>query len=535
MALGDFRERSRRIGFLVMLVAGVWSAHIFLPPNHAKYSTLQILEHRADYGSAYVGTLVAIMATVFYGFAGFYLVKDAIDRDRQTRVGAVLAATRLSKPAYTLAKALSNFLVLASLAGVLAVSAGVLQMVRGEDRAFDLIALLTPFVWISLPYLALIASIAVLFEATPGLRGGLGNVVWFFLWISGVAQQGISSGRTLSPWLDPTGMHAVIGNLIDATQRAFAVPPGADLHMSLGINIRDSAWNLTTFPWAGFTWTPEFVAPRLLWFAVAIAIAALAAIPFDRFDRGANPGRSARVRGGLPATPSAPIAAGPIAAAALPIPQTSDVSRLAGLPVVRAGGLVTLVRSEIVVALKGQSKWWFLVAGAAAIVALFVPIAATRVMSALLWIWPILVWSEFGTREARSGTAALFDSAPRPLSRQLPATWLSGVAIAALATGPVGLRLAMAGEVSGAVTWAAGVAFVPAFALACGALTGTPRLFEALYLVLWYAGPVNRVAMLDFGGGSVTGGGLGTAAAFGAAAAGSLLTAHVARRQRLGA
>jgi hypothetical protein len=167
------------------------------------------------------------------------------------------------------------------------------------------------------------------------------------------------------------------------------------------------------------------------------------------------------------------------------------------------------------------------------VVALFIPLAGTRGLGALLWIWPILVWSAFGTREAQSGTAALFDSAPRPLSRQLPASWLAGVAIAVLATGPVAIRLAMAGESAGAATWLAGVAFVPAFALACGALSGTPRLFEALYLVLWYAGPVNRVPMLDFGGASVARGSFGTALAFAAAAAGCLVIAHLARRRRM--
>src|SRR6185436_2557349 len=107
LAIGDFRERSRTVGFLVMLVAGVWSANIFLPPPGSRYATLQILDHRPLYGSACVGSLVAILTTAFFGLAGFYLVKDAIERDRRTRVGPILAATGLSKPAYTLSKWLS--------------------------------------------------------------------------------------------------------------------------------------------------------------------------------------------------------------------------------------------------------------------------------------------------------------------------------------------------------------------------------------------------------------------------------------------
>jgi hypothetical protein len=526
LAIGDFRERSRRIGFLIMLVAGVWSANLFLPPAGSRYATVQILGHRPLYGSATVGTLVAILTTVFFGLAGFYLVKDAIERDRQTGVGDILAATGLSKPAYTLAKALSNFFALASLTAVLAISAGVIQMVRGEDRSLDVIALVTPFVWVSLPYMALIAAAAVLFEATPGLRGGLGNVVWFFAWISSIAQQAIRSDNPLSPWRDPTGLHAVMNGLIAATRAAAHTPPGADLRMSIGFNIRSTPWELATFPWDGFAWTPAHVAPRLFWFVVAVALAAVAAIPFDRFDRA----RAFALGGGTrAATPDA----APIGGTGAP-DHVPDMARLASLPVKRAHGIVPLVASEIAVALKAMPKMWFVVAIGAAITALFLPLPALPGISALLWIWPILVWSECGTREARNGTAALFDSAPRPLSRQLPATWLANVAIALALTAPIGIRLALAGESAAALTWAAGVLFVPAFACACGALSGTPRLFEALYLVLWYAGPVNRVPRLDYGGGSVTGG-LVTAAGFAVAAAAGLVIAHFARRQRLAA
>jgi len=42
------------------------------------------------------------------------------------------------------------------------------------------------------------------------------------------------------------------------------------------------------------------------------------------------------------------------------------------------------------------------------------------------------------------------------------------------------------------------VTFVPSLALALGSYTGTNRAFEALYLAVWYVGPVNGVPVLDF-------------------------------------
>jgi len=45
-----------------------------------------------------------------------------------------------------------------------------------------------------------------------------------------------------------------------------------------------------------------------------------------------------------------------------------------------------------------------------------------------------------------------------------------------------------------------GAGFVPALAIACGSLTGGRKLFEILYLLLWYIGPLNHVAGLDYTG-----------------------------------
>jgi hypothetical protein len=45
-----------------------------------------------------------------------------------------------------------------------------------------------------------------------------------------------------------------------------------------------------------------------------------------------------------------------------------------------------------------------------------------------------------------------------------------------------------------------GVVFVPALALAAGRASGTPRLFEIAFLLLWYLGPANQQAVLDFTG-----------------------------------
>ena len=49
---------------------------------------------------------------------------------------------------------------------------------------------------------------------------------------------------------------------------------------------------------------------------------------------------------------------------------------------------------------------------------------------------------------------------------------------------------------------AAGALFIPSLALALGVWSDSSKLFEALYTVWWYVGPLHQVPSLDFVGGS---------------------------------
>jgi hypothetical protein len=118
------------------------------------------------------------------------------------------------------------------------------------------------------------------------------------------------------------------------------------------------------------------------------------------------------------------------------------------------------------------------------------------------WIWPILLWSGMGAREARHGTEQLIFSSPRILTRQLPASWLAGVLIAVVMGGGAGARVLLAANYPALLGWFAGAVFIPSLALALGILTKSSRPFEGVFTGLWYAGPLNRVPGLDFTGGA---------------------------------
>jgi hypothetical protein len=524
LARADFLERVRRGGFLVVIALAIWAAYVFLPPNHARYVTLQFDGHRGIYNSAWIGTLVAMQCTVFVGFAGFYLIKNAVARDRETGVGAVLATTPMSRIEYAIGKWLSNLAVLASMVAVVAVAAGVMQIARAEDPRIDPLVLLAPFVWLTLPAMSLLAALALVFEMVPWLRGGLGNVGFFFLWIAGLS----------SPLLNRTGVFDVVGlsTVIPAIERAVhAIHPGyvvGSRHFSMGFNFRfgDGSWDLVTFPWTGIEWTGAILAPRAGLVAVALGLTLGAALLFDRFDTATVPRRASRKSQRQVPAEAALTEAG---ASALRSP-TLTFARLPAIGRIRPGFLGLTV-AEVGLMVRGVGPWWKLAAAGLMVAGFVAPLAMARTgfVSAAL-IWPLTTWSALGHRESRHHTEGLVFSTPRPTFRVFLAQWVAGTLCAiAIGLGPL-VRGVMTGDTLLVAAQFAGSMFVPALALACGAWSGSARLFEVIYVLVWYAGPLQRASFLDYTG--MHGTTPSRVLAWGALAAGLLALTMVGRRLR---
>ena len=181
IARADFLERVRRYSFLVTLLVAVYFGYLAATGK----IMLQIGNMRGVYNSAWIGALMSLVATTFLSLAGFYVVKNTIERDRATRVGEILASTPMSKLLYLTGKWGSNFMVLGVMVLVLALSGIVMLFLQGEDAHLEIWKLLSPFLLLALPAMAVVAAVAVLFETLGWLRGGFGNVVYFFGWTGG--------------------------------------------------------------------------------------------------------------------------------------------------------------------------------------------------------------------------------------------------------------------------------------------------------------------------------------------------------------
>jgi hypothetical protein len=488
IARADFLERVRRYSYLVTLLFAVYLGYAAATGR----ILIKLGDYRGLYTSAWIGSMMALVTTLFVSLVGFYVVKNAIDRDRQTRVGDILAATPLSKFSYLLGKFLSNFAVLDSMVLVLAVAAFAMQFFAAEDRSFHLWALFSPFVFVALPTMALTAAVALLFETVRYLRGGFGNVLWFFIWAFGLSLPEAIHHREI----DPLGFWAVTQSMMTAARAG--IPGYKD---SFELTIANSSTKIAYgFHWNGVDWTASLLLMRLLWIAAAIVITLLGALFFDRFDPAKSRGFFGRKS---KQKKSASAAAAPeLLQMQHTQPRTASPTHLTPIAsTARHGSFLRLVAAELRLALKGFGWWWYAAAAGLLIAQFTAPLAASRgPILSVAWIWPALIWSALGTRESRFGTSQLVFSCPQILSRQLPAAWIAAALVAAITGLGAGIRLALAGQRDGLFAWGAGVIFIASLALALGVWSGTSKFFEGFYTTLWYLGPLNHAPGMDFTG-----------------------------------
>jgi len=117
----------------------------------------------------------------------------------------------------------------------------------------------------------------------------------------------------------------------------------------------------------------------------------------------------------------------------------------------------------------------------------------------IIWLWPVLIWSGLGNREIRHNTYQMVFSSAAPLMRQLPATWFAGFIVTMLTGGGAALKLLSAGDTTGLIAWLSAALFIPSLALALGIWSKSPKLFEVVYVSMWYLA-INKMEAVDFFG-----------------------------------
>lgn len=272
----DFLLRFRRVSTLVVFLLLSAFAYLWIPDPSTGRTLIQINDHRAIYNSGAIGMGTASIGMMFVGLFGYYFISNAIRRDIVSRCGVIAASTPMRTGEYLLGKFVGNLAFLTTFLGGFMLSSMAMLLVRGEAPLEPLVfvrqyLLLTPAAII------FVSAVAVLFESIRFLSGKMGDVFYFFFFISfmGMAIGDQVSGGKMN-WarcFDFSGF----GFMIDQMTRTLNTES-----LAIGASQFDPAKEPVVFP--GLSMPAEWIAPRIISMLLPLAFLPLAGLFFHRFD-----------------------------------------------------------------------------------------------------------------------------------------------------------------------------------------------------------------------------------------------------------
>lgn len=483
IARADFRQRFRNRTLLAVPVLIAYLGHLITGEG----VTFVIGSYTGAATAAWFAGVTALAGTALLVIFGFYLVTGTIERDRRTGVGALVATTPIRDSTYVFGKWLSHVALLAVLVGTLALATLGTFLLRGSGP-LALWPVVSPFLLVTLPAMTLVGAVAVLFETIRPLRATAGKVAYFVLAMTAFA---MASAGILPGAMDPFGFGLIRESMVSSV--VAQTPETTSPQTFAFTNMEATAG---TFRWPGITWTFWQVGERLTLVVLATILVTAAGMAFDRFapvtaETSDTADRSDR-------SPTMDTPSVDVPSPATPGPAAAILSVSPRLPTALRHGWFQLLLGELRLSLRGRHRWWYAGAGILIVAGAIVDAnTATEAILPLAWLLPLPIWADLGVRERRDRTAPLVFTSRWPLG-QLGFAWLTGLLVALLLGGGVGVRLLVAGAGTSLLSLLIGVAFVPSLAVGLGSLTGTTRAFEAAYLFLWYVGPIEGARPFDF-------------------------------------
>ena len=474
----DLRIRFRRFSTVVVFLLLAGSAYLWVPDPATGKALMQIGQQSVVYNSAAIGLGTAMLATMFIGLFGFYVISNAVKGDIVSRCGFVLASTRMSSGEYIAGKFVGNLLFLVTFVGGYMLTAMAMLLVRGEAPLEPLV-FARQYLLIVPPALVFVSVLAITFESLPVLRGRIGDVVYFILWLTVLGAVASRSEDSTTPSLihlfDVSGFGYVMHELREIT---------GTTGVSIGRSNFDPAKGLFTFP--GLTFHGTWAATRLGALFAPLPLLLIARLAFHRFDPARVKGRTdASTRGWLARINSL---SKPLARLVPSLPAGNGTF----FGSAAADARMTISATPSILLLIGLFAIAALVATPAKLRAGTLPFAFAAFA---------VVISEVSVRERRSGTLGLIQSVPHLRERfvlwKLTATLLLAIVFFAIPFAKLGMFAPRA-----LLTASAGLLFVCALATALGAVSANGKTFIVGFLTFWYVVVNDRgkSPVFDFGG-----------------------------------
>lgn len=269
----DYRlqlARKNSVSFLVLLM--LLSLGYFPLPEDG-YVTFSVSRVVGSYNSVWMAIIFSMMTSMLVMLFGFYFIKGSISLDRKQNMGSLLAHSSTSNWEYLLQKTIASFLVLASICFVTLLTTMCLNILIYNQFPFELGIYIWLYALVLLPSLFLCAAFTTLFDSHPRLSGAVGNVVYFFLYTGILASLG---GGLM-------GFTEIVKQIDAAIIHAF--PNVATSGVSIGVLV-DSPENLKAHPTITLNelvLNNAVLLESALVLLFALLVFALAVFSFDRF------------------------------------------------------------------------------------------------------------------------------------------------------------------------------------------------------------------------------------------------------------
>ncbi|MDQ1143867.1 hypothetical protein QE429_000694 [Bacillus sp. SORGH_AS 510] len=464
----------RSSSFLLVIALSIFFSYLCVPSAKAGYEVFYIGGVRGIYNSAWLGGMVAMLSVLLLWLFGFFMLRNKFSEDKQIKVTHLIHTTQFKKLKYLFSHFVANFFVLNIIAITLIISFIIMQEVRGEDRFIHLADYIVPYLLVVLPSISFLSSLTILFDVVAFLKGTFGNIMYFFIWIL-LSVITVSNPNHL--W-DFFGMHLIMNDMatVAASKYHFIEVSKAG---SFGYYPIEAA--IQTFNWPGITIEENIVITRVIWIILSLIIIFASSSIFRPFSKSRKT-----------IVPNEPIKEN--------IPQTKLFDKsvvLTPLSSKRRGQLFKLIKAELLIMLKGFSAWWYLILIAGALVPILTSFELTKIWLPLLMILPLPIWSQMETREKEYSIDAFIKSSCSQLTKWF-SVWIAAFIVSSIISSGALITFMRFGQIKLLIYWIIGLAFMCSLGLTLGNFSKTRRLFEIIYLILWYLGPINSIPYFDF-------------------------------------
>lgn len=509
IARADFLERVRSRRLLVVLAIIAYIGYLVnVGEIELAYQVTDggtVTNFRGINTAAFIGLKAGLTGAAVVLFGGFYLMKNALGRDRQHNVAQLVASTPVSNKTYLIGKWLSNIALGATILITLGFATIANHAIHGVGPT-NPFPLLLPLLAFAFPVCLLVGAVSLLFETVERLNGTLGNIS--YLLIATFSLSALASAQNTLPGAIPLSAKAwdIMGHIsiYDLTVNSLLaeVPNYSGGTPSIG-----TLDGTRTFRYDGGNWPIWIYLQRVGLALPATVIVFAATVLFDRTpsnESSESSGRISRLVALLPMNGRREDTANDETE-----PPAVDSLSLTSVKDRNAGSFFRLIVSEVRLALRGQRWWWYLVAivlAASPLISLVssgpsdVAVAPFRnIVLPLAVVWPIFIWSEMGVRTVKNRMTDLILSS-KYAGKQLLAEWLAGVFVALCIGSGTLVLFVSTGQTDLLLGLLSGILFGPSLAIMTGVWSRSSWLFEIVYLMVWYVGPLNRAVPLDFVG-----------------------------------